>query len=325
MTHPTPAESVRSLLRSALSLYWLRPENGLALAGHCLYGRPVAPQAGEVAADFASGDGINTFFKCGGRFDKSFDVFFGAVQPASLSAVVSGHIDVFDHIDDDYQPIITARPPTAFTYATDHKANLLGKAERLGFYRQTVQGDLARPVPDVIPDGSLDYIYSNALYWVADPAAAVAHLRRKLKPGGRAIFEVHTSDRRRLHYAHLYPDAPPEWQDLMERGRAGNNPGLLSEKEWDDVFLARSGFDLLDKPLIRPPVLAHIQNVGLRPLFAPLYRLAQVAPVAERLDIKREWVDSLTDVLLPILLHPEAFMPQSDLRIRLQYVLRDRG
>jgi hypothetical protein len=65
--------------------------------------------------------------------------------------------------------------------------------------------------------------------------------------------------------------------------------------------------------------LAWIWNVGLRPFFPALQKLAAHVRGASRIEAKAEWVDTWTRLLLPPLQNPEALGQGA--RVRLQYAL----
>jgi SAM-dependent methyltransferase len=315
------AAQARELLKNSISMWWLRPENGLAVAGYCYNGMDINTEKGQRSADYACGDGVNTFFKCGGRFSRSFDIFGTAIAPADQKRVISERIDVFDYFDKSYAPDIAERPTTRFTYGTDHKGNLLKKAETLDFYDQLIEADLEKDCPE-IADGSLDLIYCNSIYWVPNPEIAFKQMIRKLKPGGRAVFDVMTAHRKRLQFAHAYPAAPKEWQDLLNRGREQNNPGLRSESQWDDIFSGSGTYKITDKRSIFHPAVARFWNFGVRPLAPVLNRMANMLTPEDRLSIKQEWVEVWTDLLLPLLREPDEILHEPQLRVRLQYEVR---
>ena len=112
----------KKILYDAISLWWLRPENGLALASYCINGINIKPLKSKTYADFACGDGVNSFFKSGGRFDFEFDIFKNSVNPQKK--LLS---DKFDYYNTNYKPLIKIRPKYNFTYGTDHKNSLLKK------------------------------------------------------------------------------------------------------------------------------------------------------------------------------------------------------
>jgi len=314
-------ESVRDLLADALSVWWLRPENGLAIASYALRGVDLGPAPGQRAADYACGDGINTFFKLGGRFEPSFDVFGSAVRPEKATEVVGSRLDVFDHYADDYRPAIARRPRATYAVGTDHKPNLLRKAARLEFYDRLLEADLA--AEPGIEDGSLDLLYCNSLYWTPRVDTALDLMYRKVRSGGMCVFDVMTSHRVALHFQHLMPTLPAEWHDLMNRGRDANNPGIRSERAWRQTFEAGGAATIEEVRDIFPAGIAHAWNIGLRPLFPVLNRMVQAIPGDRRESLKREWVETWCDLLLPLLVEPEEFV-RDGMRVRLQFVVRKR-
>ena len=314
-------EPIREILTQALSLWWLRPENGLAVASYCLRGADLAPKRGEQSADYACGDGVNTFLKTGGRFDLSFDLFGRSVSGATMREIVDKKIDVFDHSDEEYRPIVRTQPTCRYTYGTDHKSALLEKARKLALYDNLLEADL-RDDAD-IPDGSLDLAYCNSLYWVAEVCDAFGHIVRKVKPGGRLVFDVMTGRCGLLDYDLLLPAMPESWRALLDRGRQETYRGMRSEADWDRVFLGGSATDLVEKRDIFPTAIASIWNVGLRPIFPVLNRMAQAIDEERRLDIKQEWVETFADLFEPVLREPQNIVPAGP-AIRLQYVMTKR-
>lgn len=309
----------REILENALGLWWLRPENGLALASYCLAGTDLRPAPGEDAADFACGDGVNSFFKCGGRFAPEFDLFGGAVHPATSREIVSQGIDVFAHATDNYQPQVRQRPDVGYRWGTDHKPSLLAKAKPLGFYRDLLEADLREPA--AIPAESLDLAYCNSLYWVPDVAAAFGHIVDKVRPGGRLVMDVMTDRRSALSFDQLLPAMPQAWRDLMNRGRQHNNPGILSQAGWEVLFGSDRRVEIAECHDIFPTSIAHIWNVGLRPLFPVLNRMAGAIAMEQRADIKREWVETFADLFEPVLRDPAALLSTGP-AARLQFVMR---
>lgn len=312
---------LRETLESALSLWWLRPENGLALASYCLAGTDLRPTPGENAADFACGDGVNSFFKCGGRFAPEFDLFGGAVHPATSREIVSQGIDVFAHQADNYNPQIRQRPDRGYQWGTDHKPALLAKARPLGFYQHLLEADLRQPA--AIPAESLDLAYCNSLYWVPDVATAFDHIVDKVRPGGRLVLDVMTDRRSALSFDALLPAMPQAWRDLMNRGRQNNNPGILSQSGWEALFGRNERVEIVGCRDIFPSAIAQIWNVGLRPLFPVLNRMADAIAAERRPDIKREWVEIFADLFEPVLRDPGALMPTGP-SARLQFIIRRR-
>ena len=310
-------EEIREILHDALLLWWLRPENGLAIASYSVYGYDLVPEPGWRSADYACGDGVNTFFKCKGRFHPRFDVFRGGCIGADMLTIVQNHVDVFDYHDENYTPVIVKTPPATYTYGTDHKANLIKKAEKLNFYDHLIEADL-RGNTAIEPE-SLQLVYCNSLYWIDEPASAVAFMVEKLVDGGKAVFDVFTANKRKLDFRVLYPAVSPYWQDLMNRGRIENNPGLRTESQWENIF-RRCGLKIMEKREILPGGIARFWNYGLRPIFPVLNRMIEQIPEDKIVLIKEEWVATWVDLLLPVLESPDEFSEERT-RYRLQYVL----
>lgn len=307
-----------AILRDAISMWWMRPENGLAIASYCLRGVSLAASDQGLSADYACGDGVSTFFKCGGRLSTAFDVFTDAVRDLPITEAATLGVDVFDHFDDAYRPEVVRTPDAPFTFGLDHKQALLDKAGRLPIYDERLCVALEDDPP--IADGSLALAYCNSLYWTERPERAVELIYRKLRPGGRAVFDVMTTDRRRLDFDLMYPALPEGWRGLLNRGRQHNNPGLRTEAEWTAMFAAGGAMRIDDVRSIFPTAIATAWTFGMRPLMPALKRLVSHVPPAERAEAKAEWVDTWTRLLLPLLVEPEAFAPET-LRVRLQYVM----
>ena len=307
----------KEILKEAISLWWLRPENGLALASYTIHGNSLIPKVDEVCADYACGDGVNTFFKCGGRFQNDFDLFNGGIDLSSHKKIVSEKIDVFDHFDSDYDPRISLKPETKYRYGTDHKKNLLDKANLLHFYEELIHANLNDNTD--IPQESLDLAYCNSLYWVANHENALSWIAEKVKNDGRIILDVMTKNKYLLDYNKLFPAVDSQWAELLNRGRMENNPGLKLPQEWEKLF-KKMNLNIVDRREIFPSSLMKIWNVGLRPIFPMLQKMERCLNSENRAEIKDEWVATFTDLLLPILEQPREF--SKDLtEYRIQYTL----
>jgi len=308
----------KNILYDALNLWWLRPENALALSSYVIRGVDLLPKPGENSADYACGDGVNTFFKCGGRFDKNFDVFQSGILKGETKDIALKSVDVFDHFEEDYSPQIIQRPSQKYNFGTDHKNNLLKKAEKLDFYNKLVLVNLEDEVQE-INNESLDLIYCNSLYWVKRTDLALQHMVKKLKNNGKLIIDVFTVNKKSLDFGHMFPFSSPEWAEMLNRGRQATNPGLRSERGWDDLF-GSAGLDIMDKRDILPPAISKMWNVGLRPIFPMINKMSSRLNAVDRIEIKEEWVEVFTDLLLPILEDAELYSTDIN-HYRIQYVL----
>lgn len=315
MSHKLPAAQV---LHDALNLWWLRPENALALASYVVHGVDLTPYPGKSYADFACGDGVNTFFKSGGRFHGDFDLFLAGIAPGKTQDIAQAHVDVFDFYEDSYAPKIITRPGGQYALGTDHKDNLLKKAQHLDFYQDLYLADLGDEVP-AIADESLDLIYCNSLDWVAETQQALSAMAQKLAPQGRMVIDVFTSEKKALHWGQLFPRTSSSWQELLNPGRQETNPGLRDEKGWEALF-AQQGLEINEKHNILPAAITHVWNLGLRPIFPMLNKMVAQMDHSNRQDIKTEWVGVFSELLLPLLEQPQDFALDRR-HYRVQYVL----
>lgn len=309
---------IKEILKSALNLWWLRPENALALASYTIYGVDLLPKDGQKYADLACGDGVNTFFKCGGRYDPQFDLFISGISTSSTKEVVQKGVDVFDTYDENYQPRIINKPTSKYFVGTDHKENLIKKANHLDFYENTFVSDLRDEV--CIEDESLDLIYCNALYYVIESDTAVENMKRKLKKDGTIVLDLFNTNKYLLDWGKIYPSTTKEWQEMLNRGRQESNPGLKSTQGWEEMF-STLGLSIVEKKDIFPPSITHFWNLGLRPIFPILNKMASNITYETRKDIKEEWVEVFTELLYPILKDPYSFS-NDKLEYNNQYILK---
>lgn len=307
-----------NILKEALNLYWLRPENALAIASYITRGTSLAPESGHKAADFACGDGINTFFKCGGRFDPSFDLFQAGVLKESTSQIAKKSLDVFDCYDSSYQPLILESPSIKYAYGTDHKSALLQKANTLNFYDELFEADLR----DDVPVKDLDLLYCNSLYWVKETDSVLNNVKKMMNSKSKVILDVFTTEKKNLDYAALFPEYPQIWHQMLNRGRQATNPGLRSEGEWEKLF-DNCGYEIVSKNDIFPTGVAKFWNLGLRPIFPGLQKMVDYINPENRSEIKEEWVNTFYELLNPIFLNPEHFAPKEK-SLRLQFVLEPK-
>ena len=148
MMKKNTVESIDETLREAISLNWLRPENGLALASYIRYVKFKIPESEGRSLDLACGDGTSSFFKAGGRFDFSFDLYSGGTFSGTTQQdIVDKKMDVFNYVDDTYCPNIVKPPVFKFTHCLDHKGALLNKARMLDFYENLTLGNMNEKLP----------------------------------------------------------------------------------------------------------------------------------------------------------------------------------
>ena len=285
-----------SALLALLRTFWLRPETALwrALDVQAMEGFPLE----EPSLDFGCGDGLFSFLRAGGRLHPDFDAF---ESMGHLEGYFQNQ-DAFDHCEEGFALPVLREPSYRITCALDHKENLLKKTRPLGLYREWFQADGNGTLP--FPDGQFRSLFCNILYWLDQPGAALREFQRVLQPGGRACLFVPNP---RFLEASFYlqqggEHAPAEYAflSLLDRGRMAEIRQLHAPAHWE-ALIAEAGLqverrtDLLSIPTVQ------MWDVGLRPLFPPLLRMARGLDRAALAPIKAEWVDILMKFLAPLM------------------------
>ena len=279
-----------------LNAFWLRPETALWRE---LDIRAMAPFAFESPSlDLGCGDGTFSFIRAGGRFDDRFDVF----QTVDHLDQFFDNVDVFDAYRPPTSAVVAQPPRYEIDCGFDHKQNLLLKAGHLGLYRRLECGDAAAPLP--FSDGSFGSVFSNIVYWLDDPGLVIAEISRILRPGGRACLMLPNrtlpefSFYNRLHLE----TGNPDWAFLeqLDRGRfADNIRHARSGATWEGMFQS-AGLRVERHVSHLSKTVIQMWDIGLRPLFPALRRMAGAIPAEELLPIKREWVAVLRHFLEPV-------------------------
>ena len=277
-----------------LSLFWLRPENGLLTTFKSRVFEDL--ELAQPSIDISCADGLFMFLHLGGEFEFEFDIF------RSTKASQFRHdkfVDIFDHYDSSYQVPVKKRPSCKISVGTDWKQDLLKKAQPLDLYDKLVLHD-NNQLPLPFEDDSFQTAYSNSLYWVKNVQPLLGEVRRILVPGGRAILEMKTpSLLKTLDELEKY--LSPEAVALLNRQRRETMPGSFEVARWKEM-IKELGFRIEDiRPVYPSKVLIDIWNVGLRPVAHLLVQMTDSLPGEQRSRIKKEWVDIFYTLAKPLL------------------------
>jgi len=285
-----------STLDELLNVYWLRPETALWREIDIRAMRSFAFRSPSL--DLGCGDGIFSFVRAGGGFEKSFDAFRAM---ARLDRFFE-NIDVYDVFDESIRPAVARRPGYSIDCGFDHKENLLGKARSLSLYRELKAGDANRRLP--FPDESFNSVFSNMVYWLDDPEAAIAEIGRILRPDGQACLMLPNKTFPEFSfYNQLFvKTGNPDWRFLenLDRGRfADNLRQAHSSETWERMF---RDADLRIKRHVAHLSKTAVQmwDIGLRPLFPVLHRMTEAIAPDQLPSIKDEFVATLRQFLGPI-------------------------
>lgn len=279
-----------------LNVFWLRPET--AMWREIDIRAMVSFIFRSPSLDLGCGDGIFSFIRAGGGFDECFDAFKAMT---GLNQFFD-NVDVFNAFDESLAANVTRRPRYKIDCGFDHKENLLKKASLLGLYRYLKEGDANRKLP--FPDRSFNSVFSNIVYWLDDPQAAIAEIARILIPGGRACLMLPNQTLPEFSfYNQLYiKTGNPEWAFLekLDRGRFSDNiRQARSGETWEGMF-HNAGLRVEKHVCHLSKTVVQIWDIGLRPLFPVLRRMVDTLAPVELPTIKREWVSTLRHFLEPI-------------------------
>lgn len=300
--------SASTTFDALLNVFWLRPETALwreldirAMRSFVFHG---------PSLDIGCGDGIFSFIRAGGRFSPEFDAF------RSMSGLdrYFDHVDVFDAYDAKLSPTVTVTPSYRIDFAFDHKAALLSKAGTLGLYGALKQGDANRTLP--FEDESFESVFSNILYWLNEPQEALKEIRRILRPGGRVCLMLpnETFPEYSFYNQLCVKTGDPRWAFLekLDRGRLEvNQRQALPRSKWEAMF-ARAGLAVVSHKAHLSKTVVLGWDIGLRPLFPVLHRMAESVAPDKLPEIKQEWVATLRQFLEPIADMDDDLSPESE-------------
>lgn len=285
-------------LDALLNVFWLRPETALWRE---LDIRTMADfQFRSPSLDLGCGDGIFSFIRGGGRFDSVFDAF----QVMSGLDKFFENVDVFDAFDELLSPIVVHAADYQIDCGFDHKDNLLKKASKLGLYKSLQQGDANAALP--FSDESFYSIFSNILYWLDDPSKTLKEISRVLKPEGRACFMLPNITLPQYSFFNtLYVqtgDARWAFLEKLDRGRFNDNiRQARSSADWENMF-SNAGLKIISHRQHLSKTVIQLWDIGMRPLFPVLLRMAKGLDKDLLSSIKEDWVRTLRQFLEPIIL-----------------------
>lgn len=283
------------LFREFLNFFWLRPENALLLAMRAEVYRSTLGSFKDRSLDVSCGDGIFSFITFGGKLSKRTDMF----RSLDLSQKRTGQFDAFDAFDDEYLIEISKTPDRYYLFGTDWKTNLLRKAAKLDFYNELIQHDNNYPLP--FADSSLDYVYSNSSYWINNFADHLSDLARITDTKGKIILNVKTSEIFRFKSEQYLPFMGSRFHEIIDAGRAETWKGLRQREDLLNIIDKIPHTQIISVEPIYGDLMAIIWDIGLRPLFRPLAKMANNLSVTDRVDIKEEWCDIFVELFEDIL------------------------
>lgn len=288
---------IEDILRALLSAYWLRAETALTRTLDIYSMKDF--QFESPSLDIGCGDGVFSFIRAGGRFQRDFDVFLSVSNLENYFK----YEDVYNTFDGTKVIHIEKRPDYQIDYAFDHKQALLDKAACLGLYKHLMLGDANQPLP--FPDQSFQSVFSNILYWLDDPGQVLKEIYRVLKPGGHCcIFLPDQTFLETQLFCRFHGKINEEMDcllALLDKGRFQEQMKTVHPKsEWEKMILG-GGFRISACYGHLSETIIKIWDIGLRPIFPVLLQAFRQIGAEERDTLKKKWVDLFHMFAMPLL------------------------
>jgi len=256
----------------------------------------VLPPRGSKGAEFGCGTGTLSYVMAGGRV-LDYDDYMNVSHLISYSKGA----DIYNS-----KPVIKPTLDASglrytFAYGIDHKEGLIDKADQLnGFYEHTLLHDLNKPLP--LEDDSLDWGFSNVLYWLKDVSKVLKGWARVLKKSG--LLYLFVPNQHFKSKAWLYYKSPHQgdtaYLNYFERGYNSLIHHFYSQKQWGTLF-KKSGYRILTHQSYLSNPVMEIWNIGLRPISPLLIEMASRLAPGERNATKLKWIKFFRDFFMPVL------------------------
>jgi SAM-dependent methyltransferase len=282
------------LFEQFLNFFWLRPESALLTALRADALQTTFEFFGKESRtiDVSCGDGVFSFLTMGGKLSPETDMF----RSLNVESIFrEGDEDHFDSYDEDYFVEVEKSPDRSYEYGSDWKPNLLSKANHLDFYTELIEHDNNDPLP--FEDGSMSYVYNNSAYWVERFDFHLQDLVRITEPGGHVVLEMKTEAIKEYTSRNYAPFMGKRFHEIIDAGRLSTWRGLRSKSE---ILSTLEGLDDCHIQTVEPiygglPI--QMWDIGLRPLFPPLSKLANGVTDEKRLEVKAEWCTIIYELL----------------------------
>jgi SAM-dependent methyltransferase len=308
----------KSLFKSFLNFLWLRPENALLLTlrADALQSTFKYVTDQKRTIDISCGDGVFSFLAGGGELSLETDMFRSIDVSKTFR---EGDHDHYDKYDEDYFVEVEKKPNFEYEYGTDWKPNLLSKAEHLNFYSDLIEHDNNNPLP--FGNEEMEYVYSNSTYWVEGFKKHLRDLVRITQKGGHIVLQIKNRSIKENTSKKYAPFMGEKFHEIIDAGRWSNRKGLRSK---DEVLQVADNIENSRVRSVEPlygglPV--RMWDIGLRPLFSPLSKMANGVSLEERKEVKKEWCEILYEMFKKYLIKYE---PQEESVVEHQIVIEKK-
>jgi len=274
-------------LKEYLKAYWLRPVTALwrALEAELLNFDKCKPK-GRKSMELACGDGINSFIASGGKVPIIFDAFESVVEISSKEFYIK-KTDIYDSYDKDVYNNVIFPNDIKFDYGIDHKNNLIKKARILNMYNELIVLDLNKDLPN--EDSSVDFIFSNSIYWIENIDHCLSEINRVLSSRGVCKFIIIKD--RFIDNTLWKKLGKYKFKQFLDMGRHKHYKQLRSCEEWDYLF-KKAGLKIKNKLPIVNDNLAHmVEFHDLREISPVTASMAAKLDDKNLIETKNKWID----------------------------------
>ena len=279
-------------LKQHLNAAWLRPESALwdAIASEHISRHSIV----NPSLDLGSGNGLFSFITAGGNFSIDYD-WYRNVDPEGLWE----QADIYDVCRINHlESFITERPQYRYSYALDHKSNLLNQAQALGFYEKVMAHDANQRLP--FPDETFRTVFSNILYWLDDVKRSLGEIRRVLQKDGKAVLCVPNDKFFQYCFSYGWKESGDELLRLLNRGRSDCMHAVFSYQDFKTMAESEC-FIVDDHQYYLSPLTLKIWDIGMRPFSPALIRMILKLSDEDRRSFKSEWMETAEKFCVPLL------------------------
>ena len=285
-----------------LKFFWLRPENALLVSVRIEAYQSTLKYFGDGSntIDVSCGDGVFSFIVLSGTLSNKTDMF----RSLDLTSERKGNFDSFDAFSDEYLVEVEKDPNKSYEFGIDWKKSLLSKAGKLNWYGNLIEHDNNVPLP--FDNERMKYVYSNSLHWVENYKNHLNGLARITSKGGKIVLHLKTTNTLEFRSDKYLPFMGKKFHEVIDAGRLSNWKAKYSRDEIVALLGKIPDIKIVNISPIYGDIMSIIWDIGLRPLFRPLAKMANSLSDDERVSVKEEWNQIFVELFMELLKTYEA-------------------
>ena len=274
-------------IKENFNINWLRPENvPLNIHKYLIFKKHFKKIKNKSKLlEVGCGNGINTFFFLGGKFDFNFDFY----QNSNTDFFFKNK-DIFDFSTKNSKVIIKKKPKIIFDLAIDLRKNLISNAKSLNISKEYLVKDCNKKI---IFKDKYDFIYSNIIYWLKNPYKSILEISNHLNKNGKFLLLLPNENF--IKYCDSYTKTGKTWE-LLNRGRKKTMQIIINQASFEK-WLKKNKFKIVSKEQLFSSLTLKIWDFGLRPISPFLIKMSNSITLKSRTRIKEEWCNKLFPIV----------------------------